>query len=205
VKDVHATTLDREPTLTAYVPYWRRGLGSGNIVIRTAGESANLIPTLRERIKDVDPSLPAPEVMTIRQLVSDSLSSRYFQARLSNGFGFAALALALIGIYGVVAYNAVQRRTEIAIRLALGATRVDVFRLLLGTGLRPVILGLFIGLFGALLSAQLIRSVLFGVKSNDPLTLLLVAVVLAGAAFLACLLPARTAVRVDPATVLRYE
>lgn len=205
VKDVHATTLDREPTMMAYVPYSHRAMGGGTIVVRTYGSPKALIPVLRQRIKDVDPTLPVPEITTIGQLVTDSLSTRYFQARLSNGFGFAALALALIGIYGVVAYSALQRRAEIAIRLALGATRVDVFSVLLRSGLRPVIVGFVAGLLAALLSGQFIHSLLFGVKFNDPLIMLAVFALLGGSAFAACMLPARGAVRIDPATALRYE
>lgn len=153
----------------------------------------------------MDPSLPPPDTVTIHKLVSDSLARRYFQVRLAGAFAGAALALALIGIYGVVAYHAALRRSEVAVRLALGAKRIDVFRLLLQSGLRPVFIGLGVGLVAAVGCGQLIRSVLFGVTATDPLTMLLVVGVLAISAFVACLAPAGRALRVDPASSLRYE
>jgi putative ABC transport system permease protein len=205
VKDVHATTLDQEPTLMVYVPYWRRNFGYGSLVIRSARDPASLIPSIRKYIQALDPSLPPPQTRTIARLVSDSLSRRYFQVRLSSGFAIAALALALIGIYGVVAYSVAQRRAEIAIRVALGASRAAVVRLVLQRGLRPVLVGLIAGLIGAAGAAQLIRSLLFGVTAADPLTILGVIVLLVTAAFCACALPARRASRTDPAIALRYE
>ncbi len=204
VKDVHATTLDREPTLIAYVPYWHRGLG-GSLIIRTATGPANLIPTILKRLHDIDVSLPAPETRTLGKLVSESLSRRYFQVKLAGGFACAALSLALIGIYGVVAYSVAQRRTEIAVRLALGARRVDVFRVLVQRGFRPVLIGLAVGVIGAVASAQLIRSVLFGVRPNDPVVMLSVVALLALAAFSASVLPACRAAGIDPGTALHYE
>lgn len=205
VKDVHATTLDREPTLTVYVPYWHRGFNSGALVIRTARDPAGLIPSLRRRIRELDAALPVPETITMNRLVSESLSPRYFQVQLSNGFACAALLLALIGIYGVVAYSAAQRQTEVAIRFALGATRMQILRLLLVAGLRPMAMGIVIGLLGSFLSARFLQTLLFGVRANDPRTMLLVVLLLTTTALCACFLPARHVVRIDPARALRYE
>ncbi|HZQ53700.1 MAG TPA: ABC transporter permease [Bryobacteraceae bacterium] len=205
VKDVHATTLDQEPTLTVYVPYWHRGLGAGALVVRTANDPAGVISTLRQRVRELDPSIPIPQMTTMRQVVGESLSRRYFQVRLSNGFACAALLLALIGIYGVVAYHAAQRRTEVAVRLALGATRIDIFRLLIEAGLRPVAIGVVVGLAASLLSAKFLQTLLFGVRADDPFTLILVVLLLAATALCACVLPARHATRIQPAEALRYE
>ncbi len=205
VKDVHATTLDREPTLMVYVPYWHQGLDSGDLIVRTASDPASIIPEIRKRLHEIDPSLPATDTRTISRVVSESLTRRFFQMRLAAGFAGAALALTLIGIYGVIAYNVAQRRTEIAVRLALGASRRDVFESVLRRGFRPVLIGLVAGLFCASVCAQLIRSVLFGVKAVDPLTMLCVVILLASTAFCACVLPARRAAGTDPASALRYE
>lgn len=204
VKDVHATTLDSEPTLMLYVPYWHNGFGSGTLVLRVAG-GVNAIPAIRKRLHSVDPSLPPPNITTIASLVSDSLSRRYFQVRLAAAFACAAVALALIGIYGVVVYHVAMRRTEVAVRLALGASRMDVFQLLFQSGFRPLSIGLAIGVTTAIGSGQLIRGMLFHVRAYDPLTMLLVVALLAAAAFLACVAPLRRATRTDPAIALRYE
>jgi putative ABC transport system permease protein len=164
-----------------------------------------LISSLREVLHEVDPSLPPPDTITVRELVSNSLSRRYFQVRLAGGFACAALALALVGIYGVVAYHVATRQMEVALRLALGATKTGVFQLLLRSGFRPVLLGLLIGLAAAVACGRIIRGMLFGVKADDPLTILLVLGLFAATAFLACLVPARRAARIEPATALKYE
>lgn len=205
VKDVHATTLDHEPTLVLYAPYWHRPLGYGSIVVRTAGDPREMIPSLRRTVHALDASLAPPEIIPIRKLVSDSLARRYFQVRLAAAFAGAALALALIGIYGAIAYQAALRRSEVAVRFALGAKRSDVVRLLLQSGLRPVLVGLLVGLVAAVGCGQLIRSVLFGVGATDPLTMLSVVSLLGICAFLACSAPVRRALRTDPASSLRYE
>jgi putative ABC transport system permease protein len=205
VKDVHTTALDQEPTMIAYVPYWHRAMGAGDLVVRTARDPAALIPEIHRRIQALDPSFPIPATMSLGKLVSESLSRRYFQLRLAAAFASAALLLALMGIYGVVAYNVAQRRTEIAVRLAIGATRTDVLRAVLVRGLRPIVMGLLIGLPCAAAFAQLIRKTLYGVQATDPLTMLSVALLVAATALCACLLGARAALRTDPVSALRYE
>ena len=205
VKDVHATKLDQEPTLVAYATFWRRPMSFGHIVVRTSGDAKALIPLVRQQLHDIDPAVPPPETTTISQLVFHSLVDRYFQMALAGGFACAALALALIGIYGVVAYHAAQRQSEIAVRLALGASRGDVFQLLLRTGLRPVAIGLVVGLVCSAISARLLKSLLFDVTPHDPETILLVVGLMAFTASCACLIPARHAVTIEPATALRHD
>lgn len=202
VKDVHNARLDQAPTLIAYVPYWRRGLASGDLVIRTAVEPASIMAAARGRIRAVDPSVAVPRMRTMAEIVSESLSQRRFQLRLAAGFALAALLLAVLGIYGVVSYSVAQSRAEIGIRMALGAQLHQVVSLVLGRGMRPVAIGAAAGIAAAMAGARLLRSLLYGVTSTDPITLATVAAVLAAAAGIACLVPALSAARTDPARVL---
>jgi len=125
--------------------------------------------------------------------------------RLASAFGTAALLLSLIGIYGVVSYNVIQRRTELGLRLALGSKRSELLALVLRRGFRPVLLGLGSGLLLSLSLGQFARSLLFGVTSVDPFTIAAVTLILLLTALLACFLPAQAAVRMNPATILHYE
>lgn len=205
VKDVHATALDRDPTLTAYVPYWHQPLGSGTLLVRTNVNPAVVCESIRKNLRELDAQLPPPEIKTMESVVSESLSKRYFQVRLSGAFAAMALILAIVGIYGVTAYSAAQRKTEIALRMALGARPGDVFSLLIRRGFRPVVAGVLAGLVFGLLLAQFIRTLLFGVKTTDPFTIVVVIAILAAAAGCACLLPAQRALRTDPAAILRHD
>jgi putative ABC transport system permease protein len=202
VKDVHNARLDQAPTLIAYVPYWRRGLASGDLVIRTAVEPTSIMAAARGRIRAVDPSVAVPRMRTMAEIVSESLSQRRFQLRLAAGFALAALLLAVLGIYGVVSYSVAQSRAEIGVRMALGAQLSQVVSLVLGRGLRPVAIGAAVGIAAAVAGARLLRSLLYGVTATDPVTLATVAAVLATAAGIACLVPALSAARTDPARVL---
>lgn len=205
VKDIHATTLDREPTLIIYAPYSLRPLNSGSLIVRTSVYPASMLSTLRERVRAIDPSLAVPETVTLRQIVDASLYLRYAQVQMASAFGCAALGLALIGIYGVVAYQVTTRRSEVALRMALGGNRSDIFALLIRAGFRPVLAGLGVGLIVAFASARWLNSVLFEVKANDPITMATVVAILGATAFLACVIPSMRAARTDPAAVLRYE
>jgi predicted permease len=205
VKDVHNGRLDQDPTLIAYVPYSLRGPNYGSLVVRTAADPAQVMPAIRETIWSIDSQLPVPPFVTLAELVNEAAAARRFQMRLSTAFGAGALALALIGIYGVVAYNVSARRPELGIRLALGASGGELIALLVWRGLRPAFLGLGVGLLASAGCGWLVRSLLFGVGAIDPLTLAMVALILMSTAFLACLLPACAVARMDPATTLRYE
>ena len=142
---------------------------------------------------------------TMRQIVYDSVSERRFQTMLLAAFGFSALALAAIGIYGVISYSVNRRRNEIGIRMALGAGAGDVRRMVLREGMRPVAVGLVVGIAGALALGQVLQSLLFEMQATNPLVLGGVAIVLGVAALLACFAPTRRATRVDPAITLRYD
>jgi len=191
--------------LIAYVPYWLRGPSYGSLVVRTTADPSQFMHAIQRTIWSIDSSLPIPPLRTMSDVVTDALALRTFQMRLASAFGAAALLLALIGIYGVVMYNVTQRRMELGLRLALGATRSELLVMVLRRGLRPVLLGLGSGLLLSLAISHFVRSLLFGVAPNDPFTISIVGLVLIIAAVLACLLPAHAAARMDAAMVLRYE
>jgi putative ABC transport system permease protein len=153
----------------------------------------------------MDPDLPVYRVSTMDRIVADSLTQRRFAMFLLGIFAFVALALAVVGIYGVMSYMVAQRTNEIGIRMALGASVPDVMKLVIGQGMLPVIVGVGLGLAGAFVATRLMSSLLFGVSATDPITFAGVSIVLASVALLACAIPARRAARVSPIDALRYE
>lgn len=205
VADVHTVRLDADPTLMIYVPFWRIPNTATGIVVRTAGDPRGLMGDLRRAIREAEPAAPIRRMRTMREIVEQTVAQRRFQMRVSAAFGIAALLLAALGVYGVVAYGVTLRRREIGIRLALGASESQVARQVAAEGMRPVAIGLAAGLVASLAAGGAVRGMLFGVVPADPLTLGGVAFTLGLAALLACLLPARSATRLDPAKVLRAE
>ncbi len=201
VGDVHQFGLDGEPTFDAYFS----GGWTPFFVIRTFSDPASLTPAVADIIHKVDASLPVTQVLTMDDLLSSSVSPRRFSAVLIGVFAGLALLLAAVGIYGVMSYVVGQRTHEIGIRMALGAQPSDVRRLVVNRGVKLAVAGVAIGLAGALALTRLLSSLLFGVKSTDPLTFAGVAVLLTGVAILACYVPARRAMSVDPLVALRYE
>jgi ABC-type antimicrobial peptide transport system permease subunit len=193
------------PPLMVYIPYWSDNESGASLVIRTAQEPAAAAPAVRNAIWSVDSELPVSEMKTMQRIISDSVSERRFQTMLLAVFAVAALALALVGIYGVISYSVNLRRNEIAIRMALGARAAQVNRMVLGQGMRPVAAGLVIGIAVALGLGRLLQAMLFEIRPADPVVLGGVVVVLGVAAALACFAPARRATRTDPAMSLRYE
>ena len=139
------------------------------------------------------------------QIVSHSLDARRFPMFLAMSFALSSLLLASLGIFGVVGYSIEQRRQELGIRMALGAERQDLLRMVLRQGMAPVMVGLAAGVVTSIFAGRLIRSLLFGVSANDPLTLAAVTFVVAAVALVACYVPARRAMRADPMVALRYE
>jgi putative ABC transport system permease protein len=205
VADVHNAQLDRDPTLIVYVPIWKRVPWTADLVVRSSMAASALPREVRRVLTAIDPGLPAPKMRTMGQLVDETVARRRFQMQVAIGFGVAAMLLAAVGIYGVVAYGIALRRRELGIRMALGARAGQVRRLVLYQGLRPVLLGLAAGVAAALAAGQLVRSLLFGVTASDGLTLAAAAGMLTLVAALACLVPAQAAARIDPARVLRDE
>jgi putative ABC transport system permease protein len=175
------------------------------LVVRAAREPSAVVPAIRRELAQLDRAVPLSATDTIEERLAGAVAMPRLYALLFAAFAAAALALAAIGIYGVVAY-AVERRTrELGVRLALGAEPRDVLRLVVGQGMAPVLGGAAIGVVGALAAARALRSLLFGVGAADPATLVAVTVFLAVTALAATVLPARRAMRVPPAMALREE
>jgi putative ABC transport system permease protein len=175
------------------------------ILVRTSNDPLALVSAARNELQQVDPELPMAAVATMDQLLADSLSRSRFTMLLLGIFAAVALVLASVGIYGLVAYSVTQRTQELGIRIALGAQRRDVLRLVLGQGTRLTLLGVALGVLAALAFSRLLVTLLFGVSATDPLTFAGVAALLAFVALVACFIPACRATRVDPIVALRYE
>lgn len=175
------------------------------VVARTAGDPLALVPGVRSALQRLDRSIPLAEVEPLERVVAASLTRSRFLTLLVAVFAGLALLLAAVGTYGVLAYSVAERRHEMGIRMALGATARDVLRLVVGQGMRPVMAGLVLGLAGAFLVSRALASQLYGVAPTDPATYAAVPVVLVGVALLACILPGRSAAKLDPAVALRSE
>jgi putative ABC transport system permease protein len=174
-------------------------------VVRTSGDPLALASFIRAAMRQVDPDLPVSRVQTLEQLWGISIAPQRFNVWLFGSFAALALLLAAIGIYGVMAYNVAQRTREIGIRMAMGARRSDVLRLVLTQSILPAATGVFLGLSVALALTRLMASLLFGLTATDPATFAVVALLLILVALAATYLPARRATQVDPLVALRYE
>lgn len=212
VNDIRHGALSEPPTPQMYLAhrqftFWNGGRAAAalTLVAKTAGDPPALVPALRRQIEALDPNVPAGAFRSMDQVVSASLNSSRFALTLLGAFAALALLLAGVGIYGVASYAAEQRSREVGIRIALGARPVRVLGLVLRQAIGPVAAGLVFGVAGALLLTRSLASVLYGVGATDPLTFFVVCFVLAGVALAACLVPARRAALVDPATVLRSD
>ncbi|MFY9553260.1 MAG: ABC transporter permease [Blastocatellia bacterium] len=177
-----------------------------SFVVRTEGASASTVASgIRSAVSDLDPSVPIYQLQTMSDLVADSLVRPRFLSLLLGSFSAIALTLAAIGIYGVMAYSVAQRTQEIGVRVALGATTRNVLSMVVGEGLRMTVIGLAVGLSGALLLTRVMASLLFEISATDPFTFTLVGIGLTVVGLLACFVPARRAAKVDPMVALRYE
>jgi putative ABC transport system permease protein len=205
VGDVHHASLREESGPEAYVVQAQAPWRTTNVVARTSGDPRALIPAVRREVGALDPTLPVYAARTLEEYLATSLAQPRFGAMLLAVFAVVALALTLLGLYGVMAYTVTQRTREIGVRIALGARTADVLGLVLGDGGRLALVGVAVGLALALAGAQVIRSLLIGVGPADVATLGGVAALLAAIALAASYLPARRAARVDPAVALRSE
>lgn len=205
VRQVRHDGLDRDPRPELFVPHAQTNMGSMSFVARAAGDPAALLDPMQEVIWDLDPIQTIYRSATLRELVSLSVAARRFNLWLLATFAGIALLLAAVGIYGVVSHATNARRHEFGIRMALGAGRAEVLREAMGRGTRLIALGLGLGLIGSLGLTRVLQSLLFTVGARDPLTFILVSLLLAGVALVATYLPARRATRLDPAIALRSE
>ncbi|MGA3205119.1 MAG: FtsX-like permease family protein, partial [Bryobacteraceae bacterium] len=203
--DVRGNGLQKAPQQVLYIPYWYRGNRSTALVIRTGMDPASIAAGVRTAVHQLDPELPVPPFKKMQDIVSASVAERRFQLTLVLAFAGIALVLACLGIFGVVSYTVAQRRGEMGIRLALGATAGELRTMVVRQGLAPVLIGLACGIAAALTMARVLEGLLFGVKATDPWTLLAVSAVLIGVAAAACYIPAMRASRADPLSALRYE
>jgi predicted permease len=196
----------REPPLPfIYIPFGQEYQSGMALLVRTKGEPEEIVGSLHNEMRALNKDVPLFSVQTMSERIGGQLAADRMIAVLLSVFGGGALLLAAIGIYGVMGYAVVQRTHEIGIRLALGAEQRDILRLIVGQGMVLIAIGAGIGLAVALAATQVLKSLLFGVSTTDPLTFALVIVVLVGVALLACYLPARRATKVDPLEALRYE
>lgn len=205
VADIRHNQLDKPPDPCLFLPNEQNPFPFSALVIRTAGDPVRLASAVRAQIHEVDADQGIAEIQSMKQLVSDSIARPRLEAFLLSAFGVVALALACLGIYGVIAYSVTQRARELGIRVALGASRRSVFNMVVGEGMRLMIVGLCLGVTGAAMLNRFLRALLFEIQPNDPATLAVVIALLAVTALLACYFPAARAMRVDPAMALREE
>ncbi|HEX3684518.1 MAG TPA: ABC transporter permease [Bryobacteraceae bacterium] len=211
VADIKHISLREDASPEMYVPYTQDeikvwpSMQTMQMAVRTKVDPNSMTGSVRESIRAVDPGLPMARVVALTRLVDDSMTQPRFAMVLLGSFAGLAVVLACIGMYGVISYGVAQRTREIGIRMAIGAQRQDVFRMVIWQGVRLAGAGIAIGLLGALALTRLMTSFLYGVRPTDPLTFATVSLMLAAVALAACYVPARRATRVDPMISLRYE
>ena len=207
VEEVKEGFLDSNPRPAIYVPYAQGAGGFRNIAIRTAGKPDDMVAAVRNQILALEPQMVIFSVASMEQRVADAPATfiRRYPALLSGVFAAVALLLAMIGVYGVLAYSVSQRTRELGIRIALGAQRGDLLRLVMGKGVQLTVIGTLLGIAGAVGVSRLIANLLFGVRPTDVVTFISIPVLMLLTTLAACYLPARRAARVDPIVALRYE
>ncbi|MBV8550093.1 MAG: ABC transporter permease [Acidobacteriaceae bacterium] len=202
---VRAGSLTEQPGMSVYFPDWEEADGDMSLVVRTAGEPENVRSAVRSVIRALEPQAAIPDMQTMKQVVTGSLSTRRFQLILLVSFAAAALLLASLGIYGVLAFATTRRTSEIGLRMALGAEPKQIFAAILRHGIAPVLIGMTVGLCASAALSHVLQSVLFEVKALDPLIYATAPALLLLVAALACFLPARRAAKLNPVEALRHQ
>ncbi|HEY0430791.1 MAG TPA: ABC transporter permease [Pyrinomonadaceae bacterium] len=202
---VRPTGFDSEPRSEFYLHYPQSPAGLVTIFVRTAQDAAPLLPAVKAEIREVNRNQTFLSVATMDQLVDKTTAQRRFNLLWLGAFAVLALVLATVGLFGLISFSTAQRTREFGVRMALGAQRGDVLKLVMREGLRLALIGVAVGLVAMAAASRLMKSLLFGVSSTDPLTFASVALLLTLVALLACYLPARRATKVDPLVALRYE
>lgn len=205
VSSVRHQRMQEETRKSVYLPHLKIPVNGLSLVARTSSDPRELVGAVRREVAQMDSDLPVSEIATMEEVVAESIWQPRLYAMLFAVFAGGALILALIGIYGVMAFLVQTRTHEIGIRMALGATARDVFKLIVGRGMKLTAIGVLVGIGGAAALTRLMHSLLFNTSATDPITFILISVMLSLAAFLACYIPARRAAKVDPLVALRYE
>jgi predicted permease len=207
VGDIKNAGLDRPAGTELFLPYHQLGSVRRNhyVILRTSGDPREITGQLRIAIHDIDPELPLAQVRTMTEVLSGAKSRPRFLATLLGAFSGAALLLAAVGLYGVIAYSVARRTSEFGIRMAIGASGSQILGLVLRHGLKLSLAGIACGALGAIVLTRLMQGLLFGVSSFDPVTFLTTSSVLLAVTILACAIPARRATQSDPMTALRYD
>ena len=205
VADVREDALEREPVPEMFVPYLQQPSFTMAFVLRTESNPQMLLGAVREAVQSADKNQPLSATTTMDEVIAKSVAPRRFRMLLLGLFALLALLLAVIGVYGVIAYSSSQRTHEFGVRIALGADRRDILKLVVRQGFKLTLVGVSIGIGGAFVLTRFLSSLLYGVSPHHPLTFAGVATLLMLVAFAASYIPARRAMRVDPMVTLRYE
>jgi putative ABC transport system permease protein len=196
---------DQGGIVQAYFPIYQQTLRNMAVVVKTSSEPAAMLATMRQQVSQLDPGLPIFGIQSLKEIQNNNVAPERLNLGLLAGFAALAFILAIIGLYGLLAFTVTQRQREIGIRMALGAQRFDILNLVVGQGMRLILAGVGIGLLGSFALTRVLVSVLFKVRPTDPLTLITVTFSLCAVALLACYIPARRATKVHPVVALRFE
>jgi putative ABC transport system permease protein len=205
VANVMNDDLDDLAEPCIYLPFAQNPAVGMNLVVRAPGQMREIAGAVRGELAEIDASLPLAEIKTMSEVIHERRSPKEVMMWMMVAFGLIALVMAAVGTYAVIAYSVAERSQEIGVRIALGAQTSDVVRLVLKRGVRLSLIGIGLGLAGALVMTHSLVRLLYFVTATDPLTFAIVSVVLGLTAFLACYIPARRATKVDPIVALRHE